>query len=114
MSDLENIFSLHDSKYRNHILADTWGHLDAEIDRVYTGWIVYTHGCYGDLTIINWEFEDLPDNPWIYEEIQAFIADMENDACTIYRFIGTYVREKDGNALFDGMIEEIDYGYTTN
>lgn len=108
MNDMATVMAEGERVYQRGIIHDTFGHLAPEPDRVYTGYILFTHGCYGDLTVIDWKFADaqgeLESSPWIYEDIQRVVGDMVlppwETACQlpegrVYRFNGTYTRTPD-------------------
>lgn len=77
------------------VMQSTWGHLAPKAEQVYTGTIVWAHGAYGDLVAIAADFAGLDDSPWLYEDIEDFLIGQESTRGTVYRFEGTYCRDRD-------------------
>lgn len=101
---MEAVFAPAERAYKRGITHETFGHLRPASETVYTGWILFTHTCCGDITIIDYDFLD-PDgkelrcSPWIHEHITEFIGNKvlppraikaRLPAGKIYRFVGTY------------------------
>jgi hypothetical protein len=76
------------------VMNDTWGHLAPERGREYVGTVVYTHGCYGDLTIITADFDGLDDSPWFFEHLNDWLLDQDDKPGGVYRFEGTYSHDR--------------------
>lgn len=83
----------------------TWGHLAPDGERTYSGHFVFALGCFGDLAVVEAEFEDLPDSPWFHEDLHNWIWDHKPEEGRIYRFDGTYCRDRDD--LFVGTVEAV-------
>lgn len=93
------------------VWQQTWGHLAPKVREVYAGHIVFTLGCHGDHTLIEWEFK-LPDgtqldaSPWLHEDMVDFVADQiaakKNFYGGIWRFDGTFERLKNGKGRWRG------------
>lgn len=76
----------------------TWGHLAPAKNRTYRGYIVFSISAYGDMTMIDAEFKNLPDSPWIYDAMYEFVfEDRDLIHGAVYRFDGTF-----RNYKFDG------------
>lgn len=85
---------------------DTFGHLDAK-PGAYSGHIMFALGCHGDIVLLNWEFEGVTSNPWIYQELQGFIGahiDKTDRPWGVWRFEGVYKRLKNGKVKFIGKV----------
>ncbi|RWH52266.1 MAG: hypothetical protein E5V72_01460 [Mesorhizobium sp.] len=96
---------------RAQVLAETWGHLAPKVREIYSGYILFTLGCHGDITLIDWEFKqpdgtELNSSPWFYEDINDFIGrEIEkkgNRHGGIWRFDGTFERLKNGKSRWRG------------
>lgn len=104
--------------YRRSVIHSTWGHLAPKDNTVYTGHILFTHGCHGDIVIIQWEFkgpdgEDLDASPWIYEHMHDFIGDLilpkgalecRLPEGRVYRWTGRYLKYPDEPTSDSGRI----------
>lgn len=93
------------------VLQDTWGHL-APKEFLYSGFILFTHGCHGDITLIDWEFkspdgEELASSPWFYSDIHEMVGDLiiKKDLMRtgIWRWEGTFRRLKNGKSRWSGQ-----------
>lgn len=97
----------HDPAVVEAILHDTWGHMKPEQKRVYTGHIIFAHSCYRELTVLDWQFEDLEGGPWFPEHLMEFISSktpIETEDFRLWRFEGTYRMLKNGKGRFSGRI----------
>ena len=101
---LKDAFILVDQINREIINSNTWGHLYPEPGRKYTGQITVAIGCYHHETIVlDDTFENLPNSPWQYDDLQEFISQATSNFETgIYRFKGWYKKFKNGNYQFGG------------
>jgi hypothetical protein len=106
-----NISIAVDPRKVDRVMRDTWGHL-APKAQTYSGWMVFARSAYpGDgVTLLNAEFEDLNDSPWLYAEMQEWIArHVPREAC-VYRFDGTYTRFETGAYRFAGKVRSVSAG----
>lgn len=55
----------------------TWGHLAPERNRTYRGYIVFTISAFGDMVVIDSDFADLPDSPWLFDAVHDFAFEDE-------------------------------------
>jgi len=87
-----NIFASVEAKYKNEIMAYTWGHLAPKKNKKYKGRIVYAIGCFGtpNPEIIFCEFNDLDSSPWFYDALHNFIYKQDYEAGCIYEFLGFF------------------------
>jgi hypothetical protein len=69
---------------------ETWGHLGPELGRAYPIEVLFCHGEYGDLTVIDLDSGELDGGPWLYEDVHDWLCDLETERGRIYRFAGTY------------------------
>jgi len=74
------------------VLKDTWGHLAPVHGKSYRGYIVFTKTAYGDLEIVDADFTDLPDSPWLFDAMNDFVFDDLKSLAdgAVYRFEGTF------------------------
>lgn len=77
------------------VLQETWGHLAGIAGQQYSGTFLFALGCFGDLAVIETNFEDLPDSPWFYEDLHQCIWDQRPEEGRIYRFEGNYCSDRD-------------------
>jgi hypothetical protein len=84
------------------IRVETWGHLAPGKKRTYQGWMVWTHSAYGDLLLIDSEWDGLKDSPWLFTAMQGFWEQRETEPGTVYRFDGTF-----RNYKFKGSVKQI-------
>lgn len=69
----------------------TWGHLAPRCNKKYTGTIVFSISAYGDMVVIDADFGDLPDSPWLFEALHEFpFADEGLVHGAVYRFDGIF------------------------
>lgn len=101
---MQDAFAPIDAMNRATIARHTFGHLAPKPRQVYTGWIVFTYGSYGDYVVIDDGFDGLPDSPWFFEDMNEFICDKAERPGTVYRFDGTYTKFKNGAYRFSGKV----------
>lgn len=99
---LVNVYS---ARREAEVMSDTWGHLAPEKGRTYHGTILFTHGEYGDIVPIKARFDDLPDSPWFFDDLNDFLFGLDTQAGTVYRFEGSYCRQ--GAPQFVGDIRAV-------
>lgn len=99
---------------RKHVeaLNDTWGHLKPAKGQAYSGYILYTVGCYGDIVCIESRFEELNDSPWFYEDLHDFMGDRGEINGIVYLFTGTYCRDRESKFL--GIFKRMDAATVKN
>jgi hypothetical protein len=83
-------YDVYGARREAEAMQDTWGHLAGDKGRAYGGHFLFALGCFGDLAVIEVEFADLPDSPWLYEHLHDWIWDHKPEEGRIYRFDGTY------------------------
>lgn len=87
-------------------VEDTWGHFGAAPGK-HDGWILFTHGTYGDLTVIDVDFGDAAGyGPWFYEGIHSWLCYQDTKPGKVYRFKGWYRACKNGAHQFVGKVRE--------
>lgn len=102
---LESAFAQAEATHLNRVLSSTWGHLHPEPRRKYRGYLVFACGAYRDVVILYADFQDLPDSPWFYEDMQQFVADKtRKEDPAIFRFDGTYTKLRNGRCRFSGRV----------
>jgi len=122
--NLADAFIPAERDFKNKVMSMTWGHLHPEYRKVYKGYILFTHGAYGDITPIKCEFKDLPDSPWFFQEMEDFLYSKCVESSHFYRgnfrttkgkvkvgqiarFDGTYVKFKNDGYRFSGKVKII-------
>lgn len=92
--------------HQERVLIETWGHLAPEKGRVYTGWVVFTHGTFGDITVIDFSLEDLQSSPWFHSDLHDFIGTQIDkkgiSAGQVWRWDGTFKVQKNGRSRWTG------------
>ena len=88
------------------VMQGTWGHLAPKKGQSYKGYMIYAHSGYGDIVLIDSLFENLSDSPWLYENMQDFIAE-NGERGNIYRWDGHCKTFANGRYRFDGKIKKI-------
>jgi hypothetical protein len=97
----------------------TWGHLAPKPKVIYPGYVVFTHGCFGDITVIESEFGELPDSPWFYRALHEYVGDFivpprKNEMKMrggIWRFDGYCKMFKNGRIKFSGKVRPMRIEY---
>jgi hypothetical protein len=103
-------------EYSAAIIAMTWGHLAPKPKQAYSGWFLFTEAAYGGaIEIIESEFKDLHDSPWLYDDMSDYAVkfveqffNTEIDSSGLYIFEGFYIKSKNGNYKFSGETKKID------
>ncbi|MDD4971942.1 MAG: hypothetical protein PHT07_21150 [Paludibacter sp.] len=103
-------------EYTAIVQAMTWGHLAPKPKKAYSGWFLFTEAAYGGaIEIIESEFKDLPDSPWLYDDMADYAVkfveqffNTEIDSAGLYIFEGFYIKSKNGNYKFSGETKKID------
>jgi hypothetical protein len=115
---LAEAFAPAEDLYRSQVMHATWGHLAPEERKPYRGWIVFTHGTHGDLTIVDWYLKrgktELPGSPWLFQQLNEFTANecmKRQSQGVIYRWEGTYLMFKNGGCRFSGKTRRVWKGY---
>jgi len=90
------------------------GHLYPEERKYHKGWAVFIIGAYGDISIVDLNFENVEDSPWFFEDVKNYmfkISDRKKykDFVGILKFEGTYLKYKNQNCSFKGNIKKIKY-----
>lgn len=104
--------------YRHTVIRATFGHLAPKPEHTYEGYILFTLGAYGDITVIRDDFGDLPSSPWYFDDLNDFVGrKIEGKAeGTVWRFEGIYRKGKDkirgvmgetGKGRFVGRVTEV-------
>ena len=114
---LADAFAGAEVHYRAEVYAATWGHLAPQPRQTYRGWILFAHSAYGGETcLINADFGDLDDSPWLYEDLQEYVEhhrevlpNNEREG-NVYRFDGTYTKFKNGGCRFSGKVRQLPTG----
>ena len=91
--------------------ARTFGHLAPKPD-TYCGWILFTLTAFGDTCIIDFEFQELSESPWLNSAVIEYIADYTDSLPAskhygVFRFEGSYQKTEDLMHFFHGEITEI-------
>lgn len=116
---METAFAPAEAKYKAQIMWHTWGHLHPSA-KAHPGWMIFIHGTHGDTSIVDWKFKGVEGNPWTFDHMNEYIewatsggrwkGDTRRRPAMrvgVYRFTGDYVRLKNGNGRFRGVLERI-------
>lgn len=99
----------------NRVQIATFGHLAPKRSVAHPGFILFSLSAYGDITVLDSEFGDVPDSPWLYEAMNDFAArhvtKKDRDGCAIYRFDGTMTMFKNGSFRFSGKTRPMNTEY---
>jgi hypothetical protein len=100
-------------KYVEDVWQGTWGHLAPRPRAVYSGYVLFTLGTHGDITVINWDFT-LPDkteldgSPWfhvdLHDQVYRWIEQKNHLRGGIWQFDGTFERLKNGKSRWRGKV----------
>lgn len=104
---LADAFAPAEAANRALVMRQTWGHLDTQPGEVHPGHILFALGCHGDIVLLEWEFEGVEPNPWIFSELNEFIGEkvMKTDRqWGVWLFEGTYRVFKNGKSNFAGDV----------
>jgi hypothetical protein len=103
---ISEAFAPWEASYKARVMGETWGHLAPKPRNAYRGSILFAQSEYGDLVALRTDFPDLPDSPWLFNDIMEFICAAKTEAGGIYEFEGTYTRRKNGTHHFKGRTVE--------
>ena len=87
-------------EYHNflEVQREMWGHLAPKKNKKYTGKIVYAVGCFSDgylnPTILHLELGDLDASPWLYDWVNEFVGDFDNEEGGVYELCGSFKNYK--------------------
>ncbi len=98
------MFDAYENRKRRDVMQDTWGHLAPKKGRVYKGYMIFAHSSYGDIVLLDANFENLTDSPWLFEAMQDFIGENSKDS-GVYKWEGYYRKLNNGSCCFDGEIK---------
>jgi hypothetical protein len=109
MSNLGTVFAQYEEVHRRRVEFSTFGHLAPTPGVVYTGWMAFTWAGYGGhIIVINAEWKDLDDSPWLVEDMQDHVGKLieqeKIERGEIYKFAGTYLKLKNWNYRFKGKM----------
>ena len=102
----DDAFAPTDADYRSRVQHATFGHLAPKENQAYPGTIVFSESPFGQRVVLSYDFKDLPDSPWFAQHLSNYIFDHPCEDGMIYRFVGTYVMDHDGNGTFTGTTTE--------
>lgn len=95
------------ARNRAVVMRQTWGHLDTKPGEYHPGYVLFALGTHGDIVLLDWEFEGVSANPWIYQELNEFVGkhiDKTDRPWGVWLFEGTYRVFKNGNHKFSGKV----------
>lgn len=107
-------------QYVEAVWQETWGHLQPKVREVYTGFVLFTLGMHGAITIIDWTFKlkdgtELDGSPWFHEDITTQVCDWieakNNLRGGIWQFDGTFERLKNGKSRWRGKVRPMRVQY---
>lgn len=107
-------------QYVEAVWQDTWGHLAPRVRDVYEGFVLFTLGVHGDITLIDWDFKtkdgtELDGSPWLHEDMTEqvceWIDQKDNRRGGIWQFDGTFERLKNGKSRWRGKVSPMRVQY---
>lgn len=104
---IADAFAPADAAYKEKVMHHVWGHLAPRPKRVYSGYMIFTLGEYGDYVPIKSHFKGMNDSPWFFQDMMAFIVEKATQKGCIYRFTGSYQKFGDGSCQFVGKMSEV-------
>lgn len=87
------MFAPIDAANRERVMQSTWGHLAPLKNTSYKGVILFTATAYnsGTIVLIDSEFDNLEDSPWLYDFIHEHLNKLHNlDRGAIYQLNCTF------------------------
>src|ERR1044072_4784542 len=103
---MRDAFAPVEALYRAQVMEATWGHLAPRKNKAYKGNITFAIGCYGDdplnPTILQAEFGELPDSPWLFGALPWVCRAQDTEEAGVYRFDGTFK-----NYEFSGTVRKV-------
>jgi len=104
---LASVWGEIEARNRAVVMRQTWGHLDTKPGEAHVGHVLFALGCHGDIVVLEWDFEGVEANPWIYDELHEFVGqhiDKTDRAWGVWLFEGTYRVFKNGKHKFSGKV----------
>lgn len=102
----ERAFGPAEAEYRERVYVSTWGHLAPKPQTTYTGWVVFTLSCFGNITVIDWKLGELDSSPWFYRDLHDFVDRQidkhQIDPGQVWRWDGTFRVLKNGRSRWSG------------
>jgi hypothetical protein len=93
------------------VMEETWSHLRAKRGTRFRGHMTFATSLYdyGAVAVIEFEFGDLEDSPWLYQDIQDLVDKFSDEKRRgrVYRFVGEYVVYKNGQRRFVGKTRQV-------
>ncbi len=89
-------------------MQGTWGHLAPKKGRTYKGTMIYAHGGYGDIVLLDAKFEKVSDSPWLFEAMQEYLGE-HCEAEGVYKWEGQFTVRDEGSYCFGGEIKRLDF-----
>lgn len=86
---MENHFAEHEGAYKARVMFNTWGHTNPKLNTEYNGFVIFAIGVFGDLVIIDYNFDGVDSGPVIYNDLQSHFFEVDRDV-GVYRFEGLY------------------------
>ena len=89
-------------------MQNTWGHLAPRKGHSYKGYMIWAYSRYGEIVLLDADFRNLNDSPWLFEAMQEYIG--ENlDGEGIYKWEGCFTKLDDELFCFGGKIKRLDF-----
>jgi hypothetical protein len=89
---------------RNIVQGQTWGHLYPKRGEVYRGRMVLCFGQYGNMIVLNSEWEGLGCSPVLYEVEQDIFDAWEVEEGNAYVWVGSFSIGKNGKLAHTGEL----------
>lgn len=102
------ITDVYAERKRQQVTQDTWGHLAPKKGQSYEGYMIYAHGGYGDIVLLDAGFKNLSDSPWLFEAMQEYLGGHCKDE-GVYKWEGCFEKLSEGCYCFGGEIKRLDF-----
>lgn len=102
------ITDVYADRKKQKIMQDTFGHLAPKKGRSYKGFMIYAHGEYGEIVLLDAKFKGLSDSPWLFDAMQDYIGGHCKD-CGVYKWEGRCTKIDESSICFGGEIKRIEF-----
>lgn len=109
---LADAFVETDAKHKAQVMDDTWGHMEAQPGTTHNGRIMFTVTEWNETIAISANFSTMPGSgPLFYHSLNDYISNIADrlslEEGGVYLFRGRYVRYKNGNDKFSGVVSKV-------
>lgn len=101
-----------EARYKAAVMHATWGHMEAPPGTTHNGRIMFTVTEWNEAIAISSNFSTMPGSgPLFYNSLNDYISSIADKLSLeeggVYLFRGRYVRYKNGNDKFSGVISKV-------